>query len=78
MRLILLSLLFICGKHYKRKKNSQPMSFLGKRNLYAKYDVGKTHIPSEQTCVTNVATSNIAFSILGQWKNAINGNGLQF
>ena len=54
------------------------MSFLGKTNLYAKYDVGKTHIPSEQTCVTNVATSNIAFSILGQWKNAINGNGLQF
>ena len=54
------------------------MSFLGKTNLYAKYDVGKTHIPSEQTCVTNVASSNIAFSILGQWKNTKNGNGLQF
>lgn len=54
------------GKHYKRKKNSQPMSFLGKTNLYAKHDVGKTHIPSEQTCVTNVATYNIAFSILGE------------
>lgn len=42
------------------------MSFLGKTNLYAKHDVGKTYIPSEQTCVTNVATYNIAFPILGE------------